>query len=201
MKTVPTKKEIRKRPRPERDPQAHNAAGKPPHQRRVLSAGEDDRRKCLMTTYDGHEIIEEVMPYEEAMSPDRVEEVDFYRNDITGRISIRKQDGKRLEYFGQVAGCGKTGTALYEELMWLPGELQSRWQLARNPRLHALMDPRAMASRLHALRVGFGETAVAPWYFLVRRTPLSLCWNRERTWRIIEWLAGPGKKAEAGTTA
>jgi hypothetical protein len=157
----------------------------------TLAAGDEDR--FLETTYRNGEFTQRVLTRKDVFALDDGEpDVDVYINEACGRISIQPRSGKRLEYDGAIPGVGlDVGRVLLEALMWQPGELLTVEDLLKRPQLKSFERSDARAARLMALRAGFGDTEDEPWYLLLRRNPWRLCWNRDRSWRIVERLAQP----------
>jgi len=172
--------------------------GKPP--RAALTMAEDDESRdpeeVLVTTYANGEFTEARMSLRQAVALD-ASDVDYHRDEICGRITIKTGNGTCLEYFGDIPGGGEVTGAFLEELMWQPGRLLGWPKLTKNRRLKSFSSTNAMAARLAALRRAFGETASDPWYFLTRRRGYSVAWNADRSWRLIETLAvGDGRDGQ-----
>ena len=176
--------------------------GVPPRQppRVALAMADDDASKepeeALVTTYAKGELTEARMSLRQAAALDP-SDVDYHRDEICGRITIKTGNGACLEYFGEIPGGGEVTGAFLEELMWQPGRLLGRFKLKKHKKLKSFGSANAMAARLAALRRAFGETARHPWYFLTRRKGYTVAWNAERSWRLIEPLAvGDGHDEE-----
>jgi hypothetical protein len=159
--------------------------------------------KVLVSTYRNGRITQVTMPAQKAAELD-VNDVDYHRDEVFGRHSIRTESGGRLEYDGEIRHGGDVTVSLLTDLMSVPGEYQSRESLSRNPNLRSFRNKdekgflrrrramNAVAARLRALRIAFEDLKKPYRYFLTARR-LGTCWNRERSWRIVEHLPEPVK--------
>lgn len=165
--------------------------GQPPPGNSGASIAIGDADRFLETTYRNGEFTREHRTLKEILARDLAEpDVDACINEVTGKITIRKQNGALLTYMGRIPGLGDhVGRQFLEELMWQPGELLTVERLLRNPNLKSFWRSDARAARLMALRTGFGETADDPWYFVLCSGPWRICWRSDRSWRIVERLA------------
>jgi len=120
-----------------------------------------------------------------------VSDVDLSWDQVFGRISIRKPNGKRLEYRWRFPRLGATvGIPLLLDLMWAGAPLTVS-DLIKSPKLRTLSCPDVRASRLYALRQAFGDSAADSRYFICLIQPYRVGWVLERSWRIIEKYTFP----------
>jgi len=147
----------------------------------------DDNRILVHTCRNG-EIVQNCVTRKAYQALDPYD-VDFHCDLVSGRYVIRTQDGRQLDYAVSMPGIGENAFRLLEELMWRPGEMRSRIQLAKGTGNPVLVRPNCLAGCLSRLRHVFGETGLSPYFFLTRRHPFAICWNAERSWRFIEWPA------------
>ena len=154
------------------------------------------------TAYRDGRIAEKDLKEEQVAALDP-HEVDFFYNEATGIIAIRKRDGQFLEYFGGIPGVGVKNERLLTEMMWHPGQLITPRQVAPVLRKSKIYEQdglhNAIAALLSRLRKAFGEDASKPWFFLSRRRPFAFGWNPARTWCLIERIAEPDQDAAEGT--
>lgn len=165
--------------------------GKLPARCRVVPVpGPDPEPEFLVHEYDGSTISERLLTEVQvrALDPNTV---DCHVDEVSGLNQIRASDGQILGYQGRIAGLGeKVGRRLLCELMWTPGRLHDAMSLYSVRGLESLLSADARAAWVQRLRKAFGETRSKPWFFVLCDHPWRLGWHRDRTWRVIEALAG-----------
>ena len=138
-----------------------------------------------VTMYDGDKITEKFLSREEVLQLDPTD-VDLSWDRAFGKCSIRRADGKRVEYTGSLPGVGDVSGALLLAMMRRPGQLLSRIHLMTITNLATFERNSRISQRMSRLRVGLCESADSMWFFKGTRDPFTVGWNIERTWRIIE---------------
>lgn len=153
------------------------------------------------TTYRDGKISESDLNEDQILALDPHED-DLHFNEAFGRICIRKQDGKFIEYFGAIPGVGAKNERFLTEMMWNPGQLITPRQVAPVLKKSKIYEQdglhNAVAALLSRLRKGLGEDASRPWFILSRRRPFSFGWNPARTWCLIERIAEPTRDEAEG---
>lgn len=144
----------------------------------------------LVTSYEGDNINDSVITKSQMIQL-KPTDIDFHCNEVTGKVFIKPENGKTLEYFPSIPGVGRTSWQLIEELMWTPGEFLTLDRLYLQTNNDSFASENGVSALLTRIRRAFGESADEPWYFWTKEPDYAICWHADRTWRIIERLADP----------
>lgn len=147
----------------------------------------------IVATYLNGRITQRRMTAEQVQALDPAD-VDFHWDTVFGRISIQPPQGARIERFGSIPGIGsRVGLPLLQTLMFSPGRLLTEYELRRVPGL-ANMVGNPLSQRLTKTRRAFGDSEKVAWFLITARNPFRTGWNKQRSWRFVEPLAGPSSQ-------